>query len=233
MAESNENLDCPAAYVNDGINNNDPNNDFECACGNLGSRLICILGYNGSTKDIIINYSLIFVNLAYCVLEMNQSRADGDMRSSRRRRKQERDAFISLTFVILFQVVLCLVVRCSGVSIIWCAICGWIMCRHKRQIGDSNECAQEYERINVHECEKVVVLMDVLAIVYYAVSFPLITTLAHVCALVLGAILFSISDSEYYNWTRDNSSSSQQTEALLSATPNSNGTVNLANQQSR
>jgi hypothetical protein len=241
MAESNEDLACPAVTVDDGII--DPSNDdFECACGNIGSRLICILGYNGSTKHILINYSLIFVNLAYCVLDMKRGdTADSELRFSPRRKHLERRAAMALTFVVLFQIVLCLAVRCSGVSIIWCAICGWIMSRHKRQIGDNNDSEHEQQSTSsqissskLEILENIVVLIDILAIVYYAVTFGFITTVAHVCALVLGAILFSISDAEYNNLTRDSPSTSQQTEALLCATPNnSNGVINVENQQSR
>jgi hypothetical protein len=234
MADSIKDLACPAVSVHDRFND-----DIECTCGNIGSRLVCILGYNGSIKHVLINYSLILVNLVYCILEMKRVGTDVELRASRGKRHQEIRALSALAFVVLFQIILCLARRCSGVSIIWCAICGWIMSRHRRKIGDS-EIVQEQQNVNLQEYsfamefgEKIVVLVDILAILFYAVAFPFITTVAHVCALVLGAILFSISDSEYDKLTREDPTTGQQTEALLSATPNnSSGAIDVANQQS-
>jgi hypothetical protein len=43
--------------------------------------------------------------------------------------------------------------------------------------------------------ELVVLLVDVLAILYYAVTMEAITTVAHVCALLLGSLLFLVTMS--------------------------------------
>jgi hypothetical protein len=183
----------------------DDDDDLECRCGNIGSRLICILGYNGSMWDILINYALILINLSYCILEMKRSGGGGEENDLRRRRRQEIRAMGALAFVVAFQVVLCLAVGCSGVSIIWCAICGWIMSRHKRltdarsAVGVEPE-EEEPARLQLHtkfdKMEKMVVLLDVAVIIYYAVTLPFISTVAHICALVLGAVLFSVSETE-------------------------------------
>ena len=143
----------------------------------------------------------------------------------------------SLIFVIFFQIALCLWLGCSGVSIIWCAMCGWIMSerrkvqqQHQQQpqpqpqqqvivdggaptnTNNENNVSnideddviirqqqQQQQQQNQEENEKeqnmenFVICMNILIICYYAVILPFITTVAHICALVLGAFLSLIS----------------------------------------
>ena len=73
--------------------------------------------------------------------------------------------------VILFQIVLCLAVKCAGVSIIWCAVGGWILMDLQKQ---SNELLHEIFPFRV-----LVLLVDQLAISYYAITMEPITTVAH------------------------------------------------------
>ena len=93
-----------------------------------------------------------------------------------------------LIFVVIFQVVLCLALGCSGVSIIWCAMCGWILDDRLRRV----ERVEENEMV-VQRMGQVVLVVDFLAIAYYGVMFPIITTVAHAAALILGAVLACIS----------------------------------------
>lgn len=184
---------------------------MECHCGNFGVRLGCILTYNGSTQDMVINYLLVVVNLAYCVGAMlaTTTRQQGDQQQQ----QQKWFALTALCFVVVFQIGICLMVGCSGVSIIWCALCGWIMSERRRQglnrIDSSNTTTTNgddnddyvgnvmFHASRLENWEKGVVCLDVLLIVYYAMALPFITTVAHVCALILGAVLSLLSIKLY------------------------------------
>jgi hypothetical protein len=72
---------------------------------------------------------------------------------------------------------------------------GWIISERKRLRllrGDLNS----VRRVAV-VAEMLVVLLDVTAIIYYAVVANAVTSLAHVCALILGATLSLISIKRY------------------------------------
>lgn len=218
------------------IQDNNMIDELECRSGGITARLVCILGYNGNTVDIAINYALILINVGHCILELRINKSDGNAttRSARHEQLELRAAAAALAFVTLFQVVLCLAVSCSGVSIIWCAMCGWIMSRRRKlridNDGNCHDCDDnDDERTSrgnylYGSSEKAVLLLDILAIVYYAVTLPFITTIAHVCALVLGAILFSTSDTFLSNINSSNvegemESAISQSEHLLPTAP--------------
>ena len=147
--------------------------------------------------------------------------------------------YLSLTSnhiaVIAFQIVLCLIVECVGISIIWCAIFGWILvevaCGHgiggaasndtepDRQAETSNTsptCVGYGNLSSRCSCIAVVasvastiLCVDLAAIVYYAVTAPAITTVAHICAILMGVILevvavrgcsIGCSRRRFFNW---------------------------------
>ncbi|KAG7357336.1 hypothetical protein IV203_002024 [Nitzschia inconspicua] len=217
MTESREVLACSVAVNHDNYSTGS-DSGCDCCCGPIVVRLVCILGYNGIVRDIIINYTLILINLSYCIWEMKRN-GDSHARNSSEKRQQELRAMGALTFVVFFQFILCLAVGCTGVSIIWCAICGWIMSRHKRLVDSRSDELQEYRSLqpdlleSLEKTEKTVVMLDVVAIGYYAVMLPFITTVAHICALILGAILFSLSFS--MKISRDGRSTPLPNEPLL------------------
>lgn len=82
-----------------------------------------------------------------------------------------------------------------GVSIIWCAMGGWILSERKRLAEhDAAEASSSTVwRMQSTTLERLVVLCDVGAIAYYAVVLPILTTVAHVSALILGATLSLLS----------------------------------------
>jgi hypothetical protein len=97
--------------------------------------------------------------------------------------------------VIAFQITICLLLHCSGISIVWCAMGGWIISERKRLRllhGDLNT----FRRVAV-VAEMLVVWLDIAAIVYYAVVANILTSLAHLGALILGATLSLISIKRY------------------------------------
>jgi hypothetical protein len=180
---------------------------MECASGSFWHRTSCILTYEGSRRDIWINYSMLAVNLAAGILglwlqapltettmspllsepepirgERNTVLMSPVSSPASAKRTKCIAAVCSLAFVCVFQVLLCLAVGCSGVSIIWCACTGWIVSDRVCFLQDSTR------RFSFLE-GTVVFCLSPLAIAYYAATFPFITTGAHCCALALGGLL--------------------------------------------
>jgi hypothetical protein len=236
---------------------------------NLAMAIGCILTYSGSTVDIVINYLVLIINLMYCVafvISATKQTTQMSVTSSGRRQHIDNTtttnasyrllSLSALIFVVVFQIVLCLFVGCTGISIIWCAMCGWILSneRHRRQredpssvdttieythpndsiiinnnddstnmnngnstveVDNTNDNGDSDNRTSTIEFHSssvsgtgthfdntwmgrqrvAVVCLDMLTIVYYAVISPFITTVAHTCALVLGAVLSTLTSS--------------------------------------
>lgn len=103
-----------------------------------------------------------------------------------------------LTTVIVFQILVCLWVYCSGISIVWCAMGGWIVSERKRlRLYDPQTPGEHLFRRFSVVAEMFVVFIDISIIVYYAFVTPWYTTIAHVMSLVLGATLSLISIKRY------------------------------------
>lgn len=157
----------------------------ECSASNndILSRIGCILTYGGERNDILINYALFVLNTVWCYYALVATTC-ADRPTTRRSYYYTLSA-MSLVFVVVFQVVLCLIVGCSGISVVWCAQAGWIV--HQRY---HHHCCQTREAVVIIPSMEIIVLVvDVLAILYYAVTMEAITTVAHVCALALGSLL--------------------------------------------
>jgi hypothetical protein len=129
-------------------------------------------------------------------------------------------ALASLGFTVVFQIGLCLGLACSGISIVWCAMAGWMVrdrwtrreamvAARERRDGSSTRCNAVFRPLgwllwngtasnenHYGYCGRLVVhlalLSDAAGIVYYAVTAEAITTVAHVCALVMGAALYAL-----------------------------------------
>mmetsp|Transcript_8987 Transcript_8987/g.13274 ORF Transcript_8987/g.13274 Transcript_8987/m.13274 type:complete len:199 (+) Transcript_8987:203-799(+) len=157
---------------------------MECADGSgaLSQRMCCILFYAGSTDDIAINYTLLAISIcaAYCLLEQFSSNFSSSVSSGYR-----SDAFVAFLGVIVFQIGLCLLLGCSGVSIIWACILGWML-------NETGEFSFVHNANATASKPAIVVLAMILngsAIVYYAIYFPIVTTVAHILAVLLGAAI--------------------------------------------
>mmetsp|Transcript_8459 Transcript_8459/g.13050 ORF Transcript_8459/g.13050 Transcript_8459/m.13050 type:complete len:205 (+) Transcript_8459:85-699(+) len=154
----------------------------------LGEHLVCILSYNGSVIDTVLNYTILVANIIVVATPICNSRVGF------------RGASLSLLFVTIFQIMLCLViVPCSGISIIWCSILGWMLAGwRKRSI-------HETITVTIALFQTIVIVLDFSIILYYAATSEPITTVAHILAIVvLGMPLYLIND-------RVNSSFSYQT----------------------
>lgn len=128
----------------------------ECPQLNVLARTECILTYDHNVWHVAINYSLVLLS----VLATRQ-----------------RSGFIFVG-LISFQVGLCLWLMCAGVSIVWCAIAGWMLCERRQAVEE--------------RWRDIVLVLDGSAILYYALVAPLLTTVAHACAVLLGIFLFGV-----------------------------------------
>lgn len=114
----------------------------DCPVGDL----VCVVSHAGSMKDMMINYPLVLVN------------AVPFLRGPRRKRR-----WYLFGFFAAFQIGLCLVLGCSGVSIIWCALWG---------AADRSPLAA----------------VNTIAVLYYALTSEALNTIAHLCAVALGLL---------------------------------------------
>lgn len=143
-----------------------PNMD-ECGSGNLLAKIECILTYGGSGLDVAINYALLVLDVTFSAWWLNIAKQNA------------MKPCISLIAVMIYQVVLCLFLGCSGVSIVWCAVVGWYIqksrCQLQAAVSPQNKAF-----------EIALLLLNASALIYYAITSAMITSLAHGCALLLG-----------------------------------------------
>ena len=136
-----------------------------CRNTGLGEQVHCILSYDGSLTDTILNYTVLVLNLIVAATPILRSR-EGRPADNKGFR-----AFLSLIFTVFFQILLCLVVQCSGISIIWCSIFGWIIMDWRKRDGNASR------TIAVHQI--IIMFIDLATNLYYAIVAEAITTVAH------------------------------------------------------
>jgi hypothetical protein len=161
----------------------------ECRDGTVTHRTACILTYGGHVPDIWLNYVVLAATLLVTVVHLTTIRGvrwwDG----------------AALVGVAVFQVVLCLRVGCAGISIVWCAVAGWLI--HEREEDEPGDPGSNDRPGWLRRLEDVLLTGILAVLVYYAGTAPPITTVAHFCALVLGALL---SRGNRYCWMSDGDS---------------------------
>lgn len=164
---------------------------MECQDDTVPHQIFCILLYQGSSKDVVINYTLLLLNLLVASSPLFAI-PNGTTWSISNRNDFHRKriyAFLCFTFVSTFQIVLCLLVKCSGISIIWCALAGWILMDYYHpgpgdQVSVSNTDDHAFVcRIDYHQ--RIILIIDLVAVVYYAIVMEPITTVAHVLGFVI------------------------------------------------
>jgi hypothetical protein len=95
--------------------------------------------------------------------------------------------------VIVFQVALCIVEECVGISVVWCAYVGFLM----KILG-----LNSHRHVSIHYGPEILDKLRwwtlfILAygsslLVYYFVAEEMITTVAHICAIILGWLIGTI-----------------------------------------
>lgn len=135
--------------------------------------IVAGLTYNGSLLHIPINYGLIAITLVPFL-------APGAHGSARLGSRWVGCFLIALAV----QVLLWFVVDAVGVSVIWATMAGYsLMLRTTRR---------EAYTPDRRRLLTVALVCALIGIVYYAVTLPFITTVAHVIAVLLGIGIFFI-----------------------------------------
>ena len=141
-------------------------NESEKVCG-----VWCILTYDGSSTDIIINYTMLAINL---LITAFVNRHQGVLWWIN---------VLLTAFLFAFQIVLCLVIGCMGISVVWSAQFGYygvLAVFGKHPITEQKEllCAVLFG-----------VVATLLTWLYYLVTAEAMTTVAHLCAALMGALI--------------------------------------------
>ncbi|KAL9186468.1 hypothetical protein ACHAXT_005706 [Thalassiosira profunda] len=138
--------------------------------------------------DVLLNYGLVVLNAAMAVIlsrALWERGASGDYAAP---------SAVAAGFCFSF-------VRCVGVSIVWCATLGWMLMTRRRcnkwasLAGRSGLVSAKRCMGGIVQSSWLMLLLgiDAIALAYYAVVAEAITTVAHGCAVILGAALWRIA----------------------------------------
>ena len=119
--------------------------------------------------------------------------------------------------VVTFQILLCLAVKCSGVSIVWCSTMAWLImlmrCNNTtippvamNQSTETSDLARNHNLRNHSQLSsisnmsfaKFVIGTDSIALLFYSITMEAITTVAHVCAIILGIVLWRVTMRQHH-----------------------------------
>lgn len=158
-------------------------------------RLGCILTYGGDASSSLANYSLLLLSTAAAALLLAAT-APFSPRGTLRSLAWQACALLC---VCAFQLGLCVVLGCAGVSIVWNAIDGFLIRRLLAPYpGETTDAllspplsspslpSPPRRRGGAVGAVGFALIAGLAADLYYAFALPPITTLAHVCALLLG-----------------------------------------------
>jgi len=148
---------------------------MERTCNN---SFIHYLFYDGSLLDIGINYTMLLISSMVMILPW-------------RKNWQNRRLLKLLLFVFLcagLQALVWWAADAFGISLVWCGQQGFIYLNFINTLRKPKQ-----ERLGPELlCNGGAGCLGIAAISYYAIFFPLITTIAHLSALFVGTILGSI-----------------------------------------
>lgn len=147
----------------------------------LMSHVQDVLTYHGSETDVILNYTAIVVTLTPILLILYELPE---------RFRLWRFIWIPLLiFLFVFQVVLCLIVGCYGVSIVWSALCGFSVYIIYWNFNSADVINRKTRLLLIRLSLSSSALFSTALWMYYAVTSEIITTVAHLCAILLGVTL--------------------------------------------
>mmetsp|Transcript_29117 Transcript_29117/g.60914 ORF Transcript_29117/g.60914 Transcript_29117/m.60914 type:complete len:216 (-) Transcript_29117:855-1502(-) len=174
---------------------------FLAADDELATRLYCIVTYQDNAWKMALNYTLLALNVVACYQLLGR-------RQHATHSEGTGNLITLVTVVTFFQIGLCLGVGCYGISIIWCACAGWYFQNRCLVVDTAVMDPQQTEPrpsdpsivhkgplrarliLNPDLCRDWAVgLVNVGAILYFAETMETITTVAHLCAVVLGILL--------------------------------------------
>ena len=159
----------------------------------------CILTYEGDRHHIAINYMVLIVLMIVSIFELKDSTKKV---CSRRALWQ----LCALVLVLVFQVGLCVLVQCTGISIVWNAQSSFLLLQRARwRAAHKAAVLQKVEMIEPHQLVKCVefliackpvdhivhlgVLVAFGVDMYYLRTADWQTNLSHASALLLGVLI--------------------------------------------
>jgi hypothetical protein len=145
-----------------------------------GASVASILSYDGAETDILINYMTLSVNVLVSIPLCFVFPSSAPL---------ARFFWVPLLICLfIFQIVLCLFEGCTGISIVWCCVCSfntylWF------QIYKSDIISSQGYKSSLYASISLAGLLSAGVIIYYGVVSELLTTIAHLCAIVLGVAI--------------------------------------------
>jgi hypothetical protein len=159
-------------------------------CSTLIHQVETILTYNESLSDIYINYFLILVTFTTLLT----------IPSSMNSPYYKYYLIISTLFLIMYQITLCLIVGCVGVSIVWSAYSGMSYCLLLHN--------DKYKIVNFQFQHKFLIYIQFMIVIltwlYYYFMEEIITSIAHILAFLLGMGIHYIYYFNYLTTTGSN-----------------------------
>ena len=160
--------------------------------GNGNGSSSCDYGVTVSWGNTTLNYILILVNVMAVTLAQTSLNISIEVYHVEQQVPTRFATCVCFVFTIAFQLCLCIfVVDCVGVSIIWCATFGWLlMC-----INTANQSKAILDNAHKHSTPtiaRVVAFLDCGTILFYAITLGIITTIAHILAVLMGVLLWKL-----------------------------------------
>ena len=138
----------------------------------LSHEVAAILTYDGSFENVLINYTMVVVTLYTLLLLQPISQLP----------RYSLFILISSVFLVTYQIGVCLVVQCVGISIVWSAYSGMIYTILHDHARRSEDPIDENILFQVR-----LQFLGVLSVwMYYLFVEEIITTIAHILAFILG-----------------------------------------------
>jgi hypothetical protein len=145
------------------------------------SQIQDILVYDGSETDVVLNYTAVAITLTPILLILFE--LPGSFRLWRL-------IWIPLLiFLFVFQIALCIIVGCFGVSIVWSALCGFSVYLYYLILNSADVVIGKTRLLLIRFSLSSSVLLSTGLWIYYAATSDVITTVAHLCAIMLGVAL--------------------------------------------
>ena len=142
----------------------------------------CILTYAGNADDTLLHWSILLLCCCCAALELRSPTPPHASHAAARASAAWQAC--ALAAVGAYQVGPCMVLGCAGVSIIWNAVAAFVV-RQRLRYRPACRCVGS-PRDTFISCVAVATLC---ADAYYATTAEALTTVAHGCALALGAAI--------------------------------------------
>ena len=151
-------------------------------CGTVS----CILSYNGSEDDVIINYITFAVSLCGGAAVLALQRRSVNPHIFQLMVLYQASAVLGL---FAYQVGLCLALGCAGISIVWNAMNGFLGLTLVYQGEGWAWPFHGLQRELIVRVALGTIAFGLAVDVYYAVAADLVTTIAHLAAILVGMLI--------------------------------------------